>query len=292
MLAKAICGRVNFPFASNRKTKIDMKTNSQSSRVTKAIRLSVAAVLMIAGLSISDLQADDKKPTFDEAAKEFITKIKAMIGKDRSGAIKAYALGARKLAKEYPNEVGPRAMLLEASNMVADDKEKRAILKKLAELKAEKFAPIAARAKGQLKKIEALGKPLAIKFKATDGRLVDLSKMKGKVVLIDFWATWCGPCVQEIPNVKKTYAKLHKQGFEIVGISLDSSEQKLNDFVNKHSMEWPQYFDGKGWSNTLAKEYGVSSIPAMWLVDKKGNLVDMNARQDLTGKIQKLLSEK
>ncbi len=270
----------------------NMKNNTKNPRITKAIRLSAAAFLMIASLFIFNLQADDKKPAFKEAGKELVTKIRAMIGEDRSGAIKAYVIGARKLAKNYPDEVGPRAMLLEASSMVDDAKEKKAILRKLAELKAEKFAPIAARAKGQLKKIEALGKPLAIKFKATDGRLVDLSKMKGKVVLIDFWATWCGPCVQEIPNVKKTYAKLHKQGFEIVGISLDSSEQKLNDFVNKHSMEWPQYFDGKGWSNTLAKEYGVSSIPAMWLVDKKGNLVDMNARQNLTAKIQKLLAEK
>ena len=91
--------------------------------------------------------------------------------------------------------------------------------------------------------------------------------------------------------MKKTYAKLHKQGFEIVGISLDSSEQKLNDFVNKNSMSWPQYFDGKGWNNTLAKEYGISSIPAMWLVDKKGNLVDMSARSGLEGKVEKLLTE-
>ena len=84
---------------------------------------------------------------------------------------------------------------------------------------------------------------------------------------------------------------MHSKGFEIVGISLDSSEQKLTDYVNKNSMGWPQYFDGKGWKNTLAKEYGISSIPAMWLVDKKGNLVDMNARNGLEGKVEKLLAQ-
>ena len=127
--------------------------------------------------------------------------------------------------------------------------------------------------------------------RTVDGKEVSVKDFRGKVLLIDFWATWCGPCVAEIPNLKKTYAKLHKKGFEIVGISLDSSEQKLTDYVNKNSMGWPQYFDGKGWNNTLAKEYGISSIPAMWLVDKNGKLVDMNARGGLEGKIEKLLTE-
>ena len=137
---------------------------------------------------------------------------------------------------------------------------------------------------------DRVGKPVDIKFTSIDGKKIDVSKMKGKVVLIDFWATWCGPCAAELPNVKRAYKKLHPKGFEIVGISLDSKESALRRFVKKEEMPWPQYFDGKGWKNSISTAHGIRSIPAMWLVDKEGNLADLNARADLEGKVEELLA--
>jgi thiol-disulfide isomerase/thioredoxin len=138
---------------------------------------------------------------------------------------------------------------------------------------------------------ELKSKPLDIKFTATNGSEVDLSKMTGKVVLLDFWATWCGPCMAEVPNVVKTYEKLHGKGFEIVGISFDQDKAKLEKITKDKSMSWPQYFDGKEWKNEFGQKFGINSIPRMWLVNKKGMLVDTNGREGLEAKVEKLLAE-
>jgi peroxiredoxin len=94
-----------------------------------------------------------------------------------------------------------------------------------------------------------------------------------------------------MPDVKATYEKLHDKGFEIVGISLDVDKDALAGFVKENGMPWPQYFDGLRWSNKLVAEFGITSVPSMWLVDKQGNVRDQAGQISLEEKVTKLLAE-
>jgi thiol-disulfide isomerase/thioredoxin len=125
-----------------------------------------------------------------------------------------------------------------------------------------------------------VGDVIEIKFTSLQGEEVDLATMKDKVVLIDFWATWCGPCIGELPNVKKTYDAWHDKGFEILAISLDKEgdKEKLEKFIKDKEMPWAQMFDGKGWGTSYVEKYGINGIPATFLVGKDGKIVATNLR--------------
>ncbi|HVU08658.1 MAG TPA: TlpA disulfide reductase family protein [Verrucomicrobiae bacterium] len=123
-----------------------------------------------------------------------------------------------------------------------------------------------------------------------DGKSLSIANYKGKVVMIDFWATWCPPCRGEIPNVVATYEKYHNKGFEIIGVSLDQDKAKLLNYTKDQKMTWQQFFDGQGWSNKLAVKYGVESIPATFLLDGNGAIIDKDLRgDDLTQAVAKAL---
>lgn len=200
--------------------------------------------------------------------------------------------GVRLLQKEFPKRPELGGLILQVAEARLNRGEietARKMAQEILDTKPE--AELKEAADELLVKIGRVGKPLDIKFKAVDGREIDLTGMKGKVVLVDFWATWCGPCMRELPSVKSAYEKLSPKGFEIVGISFDQDLDKLKQVVAREKMTWPQYFEGKGAGNKYGEEFGISSIPTMWLVDKKGVLRELNAREDLVAKVEKLLAE-
>lgn len=131
--------------------------------------------------------------------------------------------------------------------------------------------------------------PMELSFTAVDGRKVDLADLRGKVVLVDFWATWCPPCVEEVPQLVETYEKFKGLGFEIVGISLDEDKAALEKFTAENKMTWPQFFDGKGWENEFARRFKIQSVPTLWLLDREGKLVDANPRGRLEAAIEAAL---
>lgn len=124
------------------------------------------------------------------------------------------------------------------------------------------------------------GGSLEIKFTSLQGEEIDLAAMKDKIVLVDFWATWCGPCIAELPHMKETYEKYHEKGFEIIGISLDqiSDKEKLQDFIKKKEMPWPQHFEEEKNTNRFAIKYGITSIPSTFLIGKDGKIIATNLR--------------
>ncbi|HET9529487.1 MAG TPA: TlpA disulfide reductase family protein, partial [Blastocatellia bacterium] len=137
-------------------------------------------------------------------------------------------------------------------------------------------------------------------FKTLDGRSMKLSDFRGKVVMLDFWATWCGPCIKDLPDLKRLYSAFDRSQFEIIGISLDGKptrtpRDRVVDFIKKNEVTWPNAFDDGGWGNAVAKLYRVTGIPHQLLLDRDGIIRLITAGADASGSklehIQKTIEE-
>jgi thiol-disulfide isomerase/thioredoxin len=135
--------------------------------------------------------------------------------------------------------------------------------------------------------------PFAIVDTDFSGNPFSLAGLKGKVVIIDFWAPWCGPCMQEMPALIELYKKEKKNGLEIVGISLDKGEESLKSTITETGITWPVLSDHKGWQSAIAKKWGIRSIPATYILDRKGLIRHTSLRgEELADAVAKLLQEK
>lgn len=139
-----------------------------------------------------------------------------------------------------------------------------------------------------------LGNPArSFSLKLLNGDDFTLFKQRGKVVLLDFWATWCDSCREEMPDLIKLYGEFKTKGFEMIGISLDSNEEKLKAYITQNNLEWKMSYSGQVWNDPTVTRYGVNSLPSLWLIDKKGILRSVDLKDEpLRSAILELLAEK
>ena len=200
------------------------------------------------------------------------------------------------LVKAQPesDELAMTVMMMSQQHAATPELRKEAQRILMEDLKSETAKQMAEQMAAQQKLAAMEGKPLTIAGVKHDGGTLSTADWKGKVVLVDFWATWCGPCIAELPRVKKVYADYHDKGLEILGVSCDEQAGDLTEFLTSNKdMPWPQLFDKNkpGW-HPLATEYGISGIPTMFLIDRKGVLRSVTARENFEEMIPKLLEEK
>ncbi|MFI5387510.1 MAG: TlpA family protein disulfide reductase [Fimbriimonadales bacterium] len=198
--------------------------------------------------------------------------------------------------KAYPADPRGAQLLSMESQFPAAQSDKAVRRAIYARMAADyKDSPSAKYAPGILRQMDSVGKPFDLTFTdAISGKQISMKDLRGKVVLLDFWATWCGPCIAKMPDMKQLYADLHSKGFEVLGISLDHPEAKggltkLKDYVAKNDIAWPQYYQGNYWQSEFSTSWGINSIPCVFLIDKNGNLAEVTYPEDLPNKVKKLL---
>jgi thiol-disulfide isomerase/thioredoxin len=203
--------------------------------------------------------------------------------------------GAMPVVEEFmklapKDERGP-SLLYAMVSRSKDEAKKAAVEDRI--LKDFPESQVATMLKGARRQKEGVGKPFDLEFtEAIKGTTIAMKDLKGKVVVVDFWATWCGPCIAEMPNMKKLYAEYKDKGVEFIGVSLDAPKEEggldaLKKYVKDNDVQWLQYYQGKGWKSEFSASWGINGIPCVFIVDTNGNLYSTEAR----GKLETLIPE-
>ena len=154
--------------------------------------------------------------------------------------------------------------------------------------------PPGKKAAGAIRRLDSVGKPIALKGKTADGQTVDTAQLRGKTVLIAFWATSVPAARKDLPEIAKIYDKTKSKGFEVVSVCLDSDPAALADFLKNNPLPWPTVFEPGGLEGRLGAEFGIIVLPTMILVDADGNVLSRSVRNaaDLDIQLEKALTGK
>jgi len=204
--------------------------------------------------------------------------------------INEYIKLERKLKPEDPRGA---LVLWIASNEVRDDEAKLALENRI--LKEFPTSTQADRIRGGRRRQTSIGKPFNLQFKdAIKGTNVSINQLRGKVVVVEFWASWCSPCLADLPSLKGLYTKYRDSGVEFIGVSLDNPADQggleaLKKCVAEKGIPWPQYYQGHAYDAEFSKSCGVFTLPTVFVIDPTGNVYSTEARGKLDTIIPELL---
>ena len=248
--------------------------------------------------SADDMLAEIKAvapPAFDQSKRQDQQYVQQYLAARQEAMTKRARL-AEAFVAAYPQHEAAPSALYAAAQTSDDEAHALELYRKIAADYPN--SPMAKPAQSQVRRADGVGKAFEISFTdAVSGETVSSDSLKGKIVVIDWWATWCGPCVAELPTMKKIYAEYHEKGVEFVGVSLDAppadgGREKLLAFVKKNDMPWPQYYQGNGWQSEFSSSWGINSIPALFVIDADGTLVSTEARGKLEEMLPKLIEQR
>jgi thiol-disulfide isomerase/thioredoxin len=233
----------------------------------------------------------DSHPHHPRAIPLMSTRLTTMMGGKEAAQA---SLEIEQFVKAHP-KAQQGASLLSLVAKRTDDKEKRlAIYRRI--VASYPGSGAAKAAAGGIRQVEGIGRPFELTFRdAVSGKPISIKSLKGQVVVIDFWATWCGPCVAELPKMKQLYAEYKGNGVEFIGVSLDGPGEGLNKLlalVEERRIDWPQYYQGGSWQSEFSQSWGISAIPTVFVVDADGKLYSTEARGQLDRLIPALLKQR
>ncbi len=198
---------------------------------------------------------------------------------------------ARKFQSAHPDDRRVSTVLVEvASLMDHQPRTKRALLndaRALARSDADR-----ARVDDDLKKLDLLGAPVPLRFTSVQGREIDLAALRGKAVVLVYFAEWSPPSVSALKTVQAATNSMPDGRVQVVGVSLDNSAAALKQLMEQQGITWPVAYDGKGWASPLVRELGINALPTVWLIDGQGRLRSLKGLEDTAGQLRQLTAER
>jgi thiol-disulfide isomerase/thioredoxin len=203
----------------------------------------------------------------------FMQRVDAQTGANRDALLEK----ARSYAKEFPDDRRVAPLLAEVASAFEDEPRTARGLLEAGARKAN-TAELKARIGDDLKRLSLLGKPLEMKWTAVDGTSFDLQALRGKVVLVYFFASWSVPAMAELDWVRQLGARASPGSLQTVGICLDTDPVSVPSMLSDHEITWPVYCDGRGWKGDLVRSLGINELPELWVVDRQGVLRALDAK--------------